>query len=210
MPLFLRGSANAVRIQRGPAPDHELTDGTVGTAKQFLLRDSGGRCGYSMIHERECGTETIEVDHFDPRTVDGKKNHSYNNLLPAYGPCNRSKSNKWPTIRRIKMLAVDGILANLQGLFVQRLGFGELASPLLENGQGVNALMLTAVTSFWSPCDCLVGRPIARPLESLLYTYLLLSRFNHGFPCELMMKGPARFTALANPCSFRSLTSQSR
>jgi|GEM_PF-4529069 len=97
MPLFLQGSANAVRIKRGPAPDHELSDGTVGTAKQFLLRDSDGRCGYSMIHERECGTETIEVDHFDPRTVDGKKNHNYNNLLPAYGPCNRSKSNKWPT-----------------------------------------------------------------------------------------------------------------
>ena len=97
MPLFLQGSANAVRIKRGAAPDHELSDSTVGTAKQFLLRDSGGRCGYSMIHERECGTETIEVDHFDPRTVDGKKNHNYNNLLPAYGPCNRSKSNKWPT-----------------------------------------------------------------------------------------------------------------
>jgi hypothetical protein len=66
MPLFLQESANAVRIKRGPAPDHELSDSTVGTAKQFLLRDSGGRCGYSMIHERECGTETIEVDHFDP------------------------------------------------------------------------------------------------------------------------------------------------
>ena len=33
---------------------------------------------------------------------------------------------------------------------------------------------------------------------------------SQGFPCELMMKGPARFTALANPCSFLNLTSQSR
>ena len=33
---------------------------------------------------------------------------------------------------------------------------------------------------------------------------------SQGFPCELMMKGPARFTALAKPCSFLSLTSQSR
>jgi hypothetical protein len=32
----------------------------------------------------------------------------------------------------------------------------------------------------------------------------------HGLPWELMMNGPARLTALAKPCSFRSLTSHSR
>src|ERR1700747_756284 len=84
------------RIQRGPAPDRVLNDNNVHTAKPFLLRDSGGRCAYSMIHESEIGKETIEVDYFDPRKVDGEKNHNYDNLLPAYGPCNRSKSNKWP------------------------------------------------------------------------------------------------------------------
>jgi hypothetical protein len=97
MPPFLQGDLNAPRFQRGSPPDYELNGNNVGTAKPFLLRDSGGRCAYSMIHEREIGRETIEVDHFDPRKVGGKKNHNYDNLLPAYGPCNRSKSNKWPS-----------------------------------------------------------------------------------------------------------------
>jgi hypothetical protein len=94
---FSQGEPSGPRIQRGPAPDFELKESNVGTAKLFLLRDSKGRCAYSMIHEREIGKETIEVDHFDPRRFDGKKNHNYDNLLPSYGPCNRSKSNKWPT-----------------------------------------------------------------------------------------------------------------
>ena len=85
------------RIQRGPEPGYELNDSNVATAKPLLLRDSGGRCAYSMIHEREIGKETIEVDHFDPRKLGGKKNHNYDNLLPAFAPCNRSKSNKWPS-----------------------------------------------------------------------------------------------------------------
>jgi hypothetical protein len=96
MPPFLQEDVNAPRLQRGSPPDYELNDSNVRTAQPFLLRDSGGRCAYSMIHEREIGKETIEVDHFDPRKVDGKKNHNYDNLLPAYGPCNRSKGNKWP------------------------------------------------------------------------------------------------------------------
>jgi hypothetical protein len=50
-----------------------------------------------MIHERQTSKETIEVDHFDPRKIDGKKNHKYDNLLPAFGPCNRSKGGKWPS-----------------------------------------------------------------------------------------------------------------
>ncbi len=54
-----------------------------------------------MIHERETSNETIEVEHFDPRRIGGKKNHSYENLLPAFGPCNRSKGRskgyKWPS-----------------------------------------------------------------------------------------------------------------
>jgi hypothetical protein len=97
MPPSSQANVSAPRIARGPGPEHVLTDATVGTAKTFLLTDSGGRCAYSMIHERECGRETIEVDHFDPRRENGKKNHDYKNLLPAYGPCNRSKSNKWPS-----------------------------------------------------------------------------------------------------------------
>jgi hypothetical protein len=50
-----------------------------------------------MIHQWTIGNETIEVEHFDPRRIDGKKNHGYENLLPVFGPCNRSKSNKWPS-----------------------------------------------------------------------------------------------------------------
>jgi hypothetical protein len=98
MPRFLQGDANGPRYQRGSPPDYELNDNNVGTAKPFLLRDSDGRCAYSMIHERESGKETIEVGHFDPCEFDGKKNHNYDNLLPAWGPCNRSKGNKWPTV----------------------------------------------------------------------------------------------------------------
>lgn len=97
MPPFSPDGVSTPRIQRGPAPDYELNDNNVHTAKPFLLRDSGGRCAYSMIHERETGKETIEVEHFDPRKIDGKKNHKYDNLLPAFGPCNRSKSGKWPS-----------------------------------------------------------------------------------------------------------------
>jgi 5-methylcytosine-specific restriction endonuclease McrA len=97
MPPFSQEVPKPARIQRGPEPGYELNDSNVATAKPFLLRDSGGRCAYSMIHEREIGKETIEVDHFDPRKLGGKKNHSYDNLLPAFGPCNRSKSDKWPS-----------------------------------------------------------------------------------------------------------------
>jgi hypothetical protein len=97
MPTSSQPNANTLRIARGPGPELALTDATVGSAKKFLLTDSGGRCAYSMIHERECGRETIEVDHFDPRKENRTKNHDYKNLLPAYGPCNRSKSNKWPS-----------------------------------------------------------------------------------------------------------------
>jgi hypothetical protein len=50
-----------------------------------------------MIHEREVSNETIEVEHFDPRRINEEKNHSYENLLPAFGPCNRSKGNQWPS-----------------------------------------------------------------------------------------------------------------
>lgn len=100
MPPFSQSNANAARIEHGAPPDYDLNDNNVRTAKGFLLRDSGGRCAYSMIHENECGTETIEVDHFDPRKHEGKKNHDYKNLLPAYGPCNRSKSNKWPSVEK--------------------------------------------------------------------------------------------------------------
>jgi Phosphate-starvation-inducible E family len=35
-------------------------------------------------------------------------------------------------------------------------------------------------------------------------------RRRHGFPCELMINGPASFTAARRPSSLRSLTSQSR
>src|ERR1700730_8444931 len=97
MPPFSLIGANTPRINRGPAPEYELNDSNVQSAKPLLLRDSGGRCAYSMIHERDISRETIEVEHFDPRRIDGTKNHKYENLLPAFGPCNRSKSNKWPT-----------------------------------------------------------------------------------------------------------------
>jgi len=97
MPPSSLSDANTPRIQRGSPPPYELTDSNVGSAKPYLLRDSDGRCAYSTIHERETSTETIEVEHFDPRRIGGKKNHSYENLLPAFGPCNRSKGYKWPS-----------------------------------------------------------------------------------------------------------------
>jgi hypothetical protein len=50
-----------------------------------------------MVHEREVGREEIHVDHFDPRKYDGRKNHDYDNLLPAFAPCNRAKGAKWPS-----------------------------------------------------------------------------------------------------------------
>jgi hypothetical protein len=38
----------------------------------------------------------MEVEHFDPRPINGEKDHRYENLLPAFRPCNRSKWDKWP------------------------------------------------------------------------------------------------------------------
>jgi hypothetical protein len=73
MPPFSQSEPNSTRIQRGSEPGYELNDSNVHTAKPFLLRDSGGRCAYSMIHESEIGKEAIEVDHFDPPQGRGEK-----------------------------------------------------------------------------------------------------------------------------------------
>lgn len=97
MPRSSQENPNAPRIRRGDPPDYELNDGNVSTAKDFLLRDSDGRCAYSMIHEFEVGREEIHVDHFDPRKSAGRKNHDYSNLLPAFAPCNRAKGVTWPS-----------------------------------------------------------------------------------------------------------------
>jgi hypothetical protein len=50
-----------------------------------------------MVHIDCVSNETIEVEHFDPRRINGEKDHRYENLVPAFGPCNRSKSNKCPS-----------------------------------------------------------------------------------------------------------------
>lgn len=82
------------RIKRGAPPAKTLKRHTYRNALPELLRDFGGRCAYSMQHERHAGA--LEVDHFNPKL---KKNYiqDYNNLFPASRHCNGKKSNHWPT-----------------------------------------------------------------------------------------------------------------
>ena len=83
------------RIVRGPAPKKTYTDGSYRKAIEYLLRDSGGRCAYSMQHEQLAGgRKCMEVDHFKPK---GKNRHRYSNFLPATRHCNGAKSQTWPT-----------------------------------------------------------------------------------------------------------------
>lgn len=89
-------SSTTPRIVRGPAPKKTYTDGSYRKAIEYLLRDTGGRCAYSMQHEQLAGgRKCMEVDHFKPK---GKNRHRYANFLPATRHCNGAKSQTWPTI----------------------------------------------------------------------------------------------------------------
>jgi len=74
-----------------------LNDNNYGEALPYLLRDSGNRCAYSTAHKDDAAPGEMHVEHFDPRKIAGRKNHSYDNLLPALGACNRAKGYKWPS-----------------------------------------------------------------------------------------------------------------
>lgn len=88
-------SSTIPRIARGPAPKKTYTDGSYRKAIEFLLRDSAGRCAYSMQHEQLAGgRKCMEVDHFNPK---GRNRHSYKNFLPSTRHCNGAKSQTWPT-----------------------------------------------------------------------------------------------------------------
>ena len=53
----------------------------------------GERCGYCSVHETETGA-TLEIDHFQPRSVDG--GDDLDNLVCCCTACNRLKGDFWP------------------------------------------------------------------------------------------------------------------
>jgi len=83
------------RIVRNP-PGRKFTESTYRKAKPFLLRESDGRCAYSLQHVERVGYKCIDVDHFNPN-LKGPSRNNYTNLLPATRHCNGSKSDLWPT-----------------------------------------------------------------------------------------------------------------
>ena len=62
-------------------------------ALPLLLEDFGNRCAYSLVHKDTIADSQMHVDHFDPRK---KKACGYDNLFPAYEPCNHAKLDSWP------------------------------------------------------------------------------------------------------------------
>src|SRR5260370_537914 len=82
------------RIVKHP-PKHRFTESTYRKAKPFLLKDSEGRCAYSLQHVEKVGYKWMEVDHFNPN-IRGPSRNDYSNLLPATRHCNGSKSGLWP------------------------------------------------------------------------------------------------------------------
>lgn len=77
-------------------PKRKFSDSTYKKAKAFLLRDSQGRCAYSLQHVDRIGFKCMEVDHFNPQ-MKGPARNKYSNLLPSTRHCNGSKSNHWPS-----------------------------------------------------------------------------------------------------------------
>jgi hypothetical protein len=97
MPPYSPNAPSGLRIIRGDPPPFPLNDNNYGDALPYLLRDSGNRCAYSTAHKEDTAPGEMHVDHFDPRKTAGRRNHNYDNLLPALGACNRAKTNKWPS-----------------------------------------------------------------------------------------------------------------
>ena len=89
-------SSPAPRLTRNHKPARSFKDHNYREALPSLLKETGGRCAYSLRHEMIAGTNNIEVDHFNP-DLRGKRRHDYSNLLPAESVCNGSKLAFWPT-----------------------------------------------------------------------------------------------------------------
>jgi len=90
-----------------PAPSQPRLKRVVEESKQYaktkyrsavkdLLKETGGRCGYSMQHVRDFGIRTMEVDHFDS-TLKHPERNQHGNLIPASRHCNGFKSQTWPS-----------------------------------------------------------------------------------------------------------------
>ena len=63
-------------------------------ALPLLLKDFEERCAYTRIHSKSLGGgRQLHVDHFNPKL---KSKSPYENLFPAYGPCNKAKGESWP------------------------------------------------------------------------------------------------------------------
>jgi hypothetical protein len=60
----------------------------------MLLEDFSQRCAYTLLHAGTVHQKEMHVDHHNPKL---KRKSRYENLFPAYGPCNESKSDHWPT-----------------------------------------------------------------------------------------------------------------
>ncbi len=63
-------------------------------ALPYLLKDFENRCAYSCLHQQEI--DVMEVDHFNPH-LKSKKVQQYDNLMPSFGSCNRTKGSTWPS-----------------------------------------------------------------------------------------------------------------
>jgi 5-methylcytosine-specific restriction endonuclease McrA len=83
-------------IRKETPPPTRGRDGYL-KVREHLRRDFDYRCAYCMIHEQQIGgTEGFWIDHFKPRSKDGRIN-DYANLYWACIGCNRSKGESWPT-----------------------------------------------------------------------------------------------------------------
>lgn len=87
-------ASKKVRIVRGAPPNKPIKRTRYRKVIAELLRDTGGRCAYSMQHQERAGA--MEVDHIDPRR---KKDviQQFKNLAAASRHCNGKKGDNWPT-----------------------------------------------------------------------------------------------------------------
>lgn len=85
----------APRIVSSSSKKKRYTEATYRKAYPFLLKDTGDRCAYSMVHVMDAGGN-LEIDHFNPRPGGNSRNH-YHNLFPSIRLCNGRKSDEWPT-----------------------------------------------------------------------------------------------------------------
>ena len=89
MPVFRR---------RGAAP--EVGGRGYSRYREAVREDFAGCCSYCLLHELLAGgPENFEIDHHRPKSLDRFRHllDDFFNLFYSCHPCNRIKSNHWPS-----------------------------------------------------------------------------------------------------------------